>query len=106
MFDVNNENGYVLCKKYCIPEEILALILSHVPAKKLVFDCRRICKYWCNVIDSLVWRIKLKRMKIPPNKVVELPWYNCFWIVIKTPLDRNLVKNNCGQGNVDNLFER
>lgn len=100
MFEINSDNGYFLCNKYFIPEEVLALILSHVPPKDLVFNCRRVCKYWCNIIDSLVWRIKLKRINVPPNKIIELPWFACFWIVTKQPLGRNLIRNSCGEGNL------
>lgn len=98
MFDINDENGYLLCEKYLIPEEVLSIILSHLPPKELVFSGRRVCKYWCNVIDSLVWKLKLQRINVPPSKVNDLPWYVCYWILHKAPLGKNLVRNNCGQG--------
>lgn len=98
-FDFTSDNGYFLCDKFFIPEEVLALILSFVPVNELVFNCRRICKSWCGIIDTLVWRIKLRRINYPVNKLInELPWFTCFWIIKKQPLNRNLLRNNCGQG--------
>lgn len=99
LFEVADDNGYIFCKRYCIPEEILSIILSYVEPKNLVFDCRRVCKTWCNVIDSQVWRLKFQRINYIVPKVQELPWFACYWIFTKKTLNRNLIKNGCGEEN-------
>lgn len=98
LFDVADDNGYILQNHY-IPEEILSIILSYVPPKDLVFLCRLVCKNWCNIIDSQVWRLKLGKNKALIQKIHDIPWFACYWISTKDTIDRNLIKNGCGQGN-------
>lgn len=97
-YKITDDNGCIFYSKYYIPEEILSIILSYVPPKDLVFSCRRVCKYWCNVVDTQVWRILFGRENLSVSKVRELPWFACYWIIKNNPFDRNLVKNGCGQG--------
>lgn len=96
-YNITDENGRILFEKYYVPEEVLSLILSYVPPKDLVFTCRSVCKYWCNVVDNQVWRILFRKVSMTVQ-VRELPWFVCYWIILKNPFGRNLVKNSCGQG--------
>ena len=97
-FSVYDDNGCIFLEKYYFPEEVLSIILSYVQPKDLVFTCRNVCKIWCNLIDSQVWRILFTRKNLSLNKIQELPWFVCYWMVNKNPFNRNLIKNGCGQG--------
>jgi F-box protein 6 len=45
-----------------IPEEVLMLILSHVPAKDLIRNCRLVCKSWKQLVDeNSIWTTKYER---------------------------------------------
>lgn len=96
-FDIEGVNGYILHDKY-IPEEIILLILSYVDPKSVLHNCRRVCKLWCNIIDRDVWRLKCERKKIDIRKPNDLPWFVYFFLCTKEFLNRNLIKNACGEG--------
>lgn len=99
LFKVKSNNGHIFNDKYFFPQEILSLILSYMEPKDLVFNCRRVCKNWCNIIDSEVWKLQLERNNFNVTKTHEFKWVYYYWILSKKHVfNRNLVKNNCGQG--------
>lgn len=99
LFEVTDNNGYIFNKQYFFPEELLSLILSYVEPQDLVFNCRRVCKNWCNTIDSQVWKLQLDRNNFEVRKSHELRWVYHYWILSKKNVfNRDLVKNSCGEG--------
>ncbi|KAM5146252.1 F-box only protein 17-like [Mantella aurantiaca] len=83
-----------------LPDDVLLLILSHVPANDLVLHCRSVSHRWKYLIDSpTVWRMKCEQM----NNMKELlrvadMCHNISWprIFMNKPFSRNLVQNPCG----------
>lgn len=99
LFQIKNDNGYIFNEFYSDQEKTLAIILSYVEPEDLVSNCRRVCKAWCNVIDTHVWKLKCKKNYYDVEKIQDLPWYAYYWIFKKKLLwNRNLIKNGCGQG--------
>jgi hypothetical protein len=84
-----------------VPEEILIHILSYVDAQTLV-KLRLVCHWWKHLIDNEVWKLKTSRQKYRSLKSVDpkwkLPWFVYYWICVKDPFGKNLLKNHCGQG--------
>ncbi|PSN50324.1 hypothetical protein C0J52_10124 [Blattella germanica] len=83
-----------------IPEEVLIHILSYVSAKSLI-KLRLVCRLWKQLIDKEVWRLKVARRdytslnSVSPKQ--KLPWYVYYWICLKDPFEKNLLRNHCGQ---------
>lgn len=97
-FDVTDFNGGCLFSQdYSESVKLLKIFLSYVEPKDLVFNCRRVCKTWCNVIDEFVLKRKCEKDNYDvKNK--DLPWFACYWILVKKNLwNRNLIKNGCGE---------
>ncbi|XP_072285849.1 F-box only protein 27-like isoform X2 [Pyxicephalus adspersus] len=82
-----------------LPDEVLLLILSFVPAKDLVLHCRCVSHRWKYLIDSpTIWRMKCERMNSTDilrmaDMCHSIPWQR---LCIKEPFSRNLVCNPCG----------
>ncbi|XP_051779528.1 F-box only protein 27-like isoform X2 [Erpetoichthys calabaricus] len=84
-----------------VSDDILFLILIHVPFCELITNCRLVCKRWKDVVDSqALWRMKYEQalskklqMRLPSNT----DWKNLFFKFFV----RNLIKNPCG----DDCFE-
>lgn len=75
-------------------------ILSFVPAKDLIKNCRLVCKDWKSIIDGhSIWKLKCEREKlyIPPVSFATLPSDYYKKIYFYNPYSRNLVKNPCGE---------
>lgn len=98
-------NG-LLFQSHYIPEEVVALILSYVDTKSLVFRCRRVCKLWKYLIDEDVWKIRLRtatqrslsKLSLKEKMNLKFPWYVYYSIFDSDPFEKNLLKNHCGQG--------
>lgn len=93
-FVEDTDNG--LCfKDIYVPEEVLTLILSHVPAKQLL-RLSLVCKKWCRIIRShALWALVYERHY---KKVAKrLPWYVFYCRFSTEYFDRNLLKNGNGQ---------
>lgn len=92
MFDVEDDNGLVLCDKY-LPVEVLIEIFCHADCATLL-NCQLVCKRWY-MLMSHVWHKKTERTLARP-----FPW-NVHWSVFyftctKRPYERNLLRNHSG----------
>ncbi|KAJ9578680.1 hypothetical protein L9F63_005104 [Diploptera punctata] len=98
-----NLNEDVQAVAQCIPEEIIVNILSYVDASTLL-KLRLCCKWWKNLIDKEVWRLKTSRQKYSSLRSVnprhKLPWFVYYKIFVEDPFEKNLIQNHCGQGNL------
>lgn len=82
-------------------EDLLVEILSHVPVRDLIINCRLVCRQWRSVVDAQsVWRLKCERenVKLPSRKFTQLPnhyyrYIYCFSVSKK----KNLIRNPCGE---------
>lgn len=110
--DEEDLNGLIF-KSHFLPEEIVSYILSYVPLKSLI-ECRRVCKTWKYIIDENVWKIltrsanklqSFSKISYGERMALNLPSYVYYAIFTKDPFERNLVRNNCGQGNVTMHYE-
>jgi hypothetical protein len=95
----NNEELQPL--EHNLPEEVLVHVLSYVDPETLV-KLRLVCRWWKHLIDNEVWRLKVSRKKYKSLNSVDpkwkLPWFVYYWICVKDPFGKNLLKNHCGQG--------
>ncbi|XP_077336370.1 F-box only protein 27 isoform X2 [Lithobates pipiens] len=81
-----------------LPDEVLLLILSYVPAKDLDY-CRCVSRRWKCLVDSpTIWRIKCQRMNRRDVLHVADMCQNTPWkrLYLAKPFSRNLVRNPCG----------
>lgn len=100
LFEISDINGYVLFSDLEVNDDVLTMILSHLPPKVLL-NFRLVCKNWCNLIDSEVWRVKLVLAGLGNNsRIRALNWHYLYMILDKTVIDRNLVKNPHGMGEI------
>ena len=101
------DNGLVL-KSCFMPEEVLIRILSFVDPHSLV-RFRFVCKIWRDIIEySEVWKLMILRSNVASlsnctaserkKLTSNYPWYLNYWISVDTPFEKNLLRNNCGQG--------
>ncbi|XP_044744864.1 F-box only protein 6-like [Coccinella septempunctata] len=92
--DDDLENGLYLSNIY-LPEEIIIHILSFVSIRDIL-KLRLVCKKWYNLLKthSLWSTIFLRIGRKSPR---QLPWYVCYKCLDNSILDKNLLKNNCGQ---------
>lgn len=96
-----------------LPDEMFIHILISIDAKTLL-DFRLVCKRWQELIETFVYQEKAvlenkfvnngqgysSFSQIGSNDIrkIELSWY-VFYVINKyDPLNRNLIKNHCGQG--------
>ncbi|XP_060640595.2 F-box only protein 27-like isoform X1 [Anolis sagrei] len=84
-----------------LPDELLLLILSWVPGRSLVRECRLVCRKWRDLIDKpTLWRLKCQRDPLSKAAVEavqgasQIDWRR---ISILRPFGRNLIKNPCGK---------
>lgn len=88
-------------------EDLLIEILSHVPLKDLIFNCRLVSKQWKSLVDSQsVWRLKCTRenVKLPSRKFQKLPDHFYRFIYCHSITEKkNCLKNPCGDRNL--IFE-
>lgn len=83
-----------------LPDEVLLLILSYVPAGDLDY-CRCVSRRWKCLVDSpTIWRIKCQRMNRRDVLHVADMCQNTPWkrLYMAKPFSRNLVLNPCGSG--------
>ncbi len=106
--EILEDNGLILNAVF-IPEEVLCNILSFVDAHSLVHSCRLVCQIWRNSIDNDVWKSKVRRLtkdklssfsklSMTERLRLRLPWLLYYSIFSRDPFEKNLLKNNCGQG--------
>lgn len=94
-----------------LPPELLLMVLSYVPPRRLLGRCRRVCRAWRALVDGqALWLLLLARdrsaagralmtlaRRCLPPAAEDLPCplgQFCAWL----PLGRNLISNPCGQG--------
>uniref|UniRef100_A0A8C4T7R0 FBA domain-containing protein n=1 Tax=Erpetoichthys calabaricus TaxID=27687 RepID=A0A8C4T7R0_ERPCA len=79
-----------------VSDDILFLILIHVPFWELRSNCRLVCKRWKDVVDSqALWRVKYEQVlskKLQTRLPSNTDWKNLFYKLFA----RNLIKNPCG----------
>ncbi|KAJ7306347.1 hypothetical protein JRQ81_009689 [Phrynocephalus forsythii] len=83
-----------------LPEEVLLEILSWVPKRDLILNCRLVCSQWRELVDQpVLWKRKCERLGIRPKMPdgTDHDW-RTFYLRHSVP---NLVKNPCGQENLD-----
>ncbi|XP_033014480.1 F-box only protein 17-like [Lacerta agilis] len=83
-----------------LPEELLELILSWVPARTLVTHCRLVCCRWRDLIDRpTVWKLQWERdprMHDAIEAAHRCPRMDFARVGVLRPFGRNLIKNPCG----------
>lgn len=84
-----------------VPDEVLVLILSWVPARTLATRCRLVCRRWRAVVDGpTVWRLQLERAGcaacLEAARLGPLPPAAWARLCVLRPLGRNLLRNPCG----------
>lgn len=103
-----NRNGLYLNGK-AIPLEIISSILKWVDEDSLVFSCRLVCKEWREIIDELVWEEKCNctKLLLGQRSEKQIPWWVTYWVIKKRTFRENLIKNNCGQEEINywNILE-
>uniref|UniRef100_A0A6I8N7G7 F-box protein 27 n=1 Tax=Ornithorhynchus anatinus TaxID=9258 RepID=A0A6I8N7G7_ORNAN len=92
-------------ERYPLPDELLVLILSFVPARVLVRRCRPVCRRWRGLVDGpSLWRLHCERRGARGRALLDalrgwapahLPWSR---LCVLRPLGRNLLRNPCGAG--------
>ncbi|XP_063001166.1 F-box only protein 44-like isoform X2 [Elgaria multicarinata webbii] len=85
---------------HALPEDLLIDVLSLVPRRDLVLNCRLVCSLWRDLVDlPVLWRRKCHRYgyrpELQPSSVQD--WQAAFFCYSK----RNLVKNPCGEEGLD-----
>ncbi|XP_039618146.1 F-box only protein 27-like [Polypterus senegalus] len=79
-----------------VSDDILFLILIHVPFCELITNCRLVCKRWKDVVNSqALWRVKYEQAlskKLQSRLPSHTNWKNLFFKLFA----RNLIKNPCG----------
>lgn len=88
------ENGLHLSNVY-LPEEVVIHILSFVPVEDIL-KLRLVCKKWYNLTKThSLWSSIFERNNRKAPRV--FPWYVCYKCLDNSILDKNLLRNNCGQ---------
>ncbi|RXM35732.1 hypothetical protein EOD39_3943 [Acipenser ruthenus] len=83
-----------------LPEEVLNLILRHLPASVLLRNCQYVCKRWHSVIDSQAfWKFKAEEEKKHLQIVKKCVPANFDWkrLCLKGPFNKNLIQNPFGE---------
>lgn len=104
--DLMDDNGLWLFGKF-LPYEIILNILNQMEPTDLL-NCRQVCQLWCKIINNELWKFKFfgagtkyksfSNMTHSQFRKLSFPWFVCYKIFVHDPFERNLVKNNCGQG--------
>ncbi|XP_063001554.1 F-box only protein 44-like [Elgaria multicarinata webbii] len=77
-----------------LPEHVLLDVLSLVPVKDLIRNCRLVCVRWRDVVDlPALWKRKYHQ------KASDLKKSKTFYIF--SHLEKNLIKNPCGEEGLD-----
>ncbi|KAM4640531.1 F-box only protein 27-like isoform 1-T2 [Discoglossus pictus] len=82
-----------------LPDELLEIVLSLLPSRELITQCRLVSKRWKRLVDSpTIWRIKCEResrteVLRAASICPDIPWKK---VCLKEPLSRNLLHNPCG----------
>ncbi|GFY47028.1 hypothetical protein TNIN_82651 [Trichonephila inaurata madagascariensis] len=87
-----------------IIDQSLIDILSFVPGKNLIKNCRLVCKDWKNIIDGHgIWKLKCERERkyIPHVSLKTLPSDYYKKIYFYNPYCRNLIQNPCGEEDLE-----
>ncbi|XP_042333960.1 F-box only protein 6-like isoform X2 [Sceloporus undulatus] len=84
-----------------LPKEVLLDILSLVPARDLVWNCRPVCSRWRDVVDlDVLWKRKCQwggyHVVTLDNTVQD---WRAFYFLCS--LKKNLIKNPCGEEGLD-----
>ncbi|XP_042334516.1 uncharacterized protein LOC121936375 [Sceloporus undulatus] len=94
---------FLLRKKVTIkdlPEDVLLEVLSLVPRKDLILNCRLVCSHWRDLVDlPFLWKRKCQRMGFYPETSDNTfqDWRTFCFLNCK----RNLVKNPCGEAGLE-----
>ncbi|XP_063799952.1 F-box only protein 6-like isoform X2 [Pseudophryne corroboree] len=78
-----------------VPEGVLLEILSSVPHRDLILQCRLVCSVWRDVIDShTLWKMKCQRDGfLPKDWRKNPPDWRMFYVL--SYKKRNLLRNPC-----------
>ncbi|XP_042872993.1 F-box only protein 27-like isoform X2 [Penaeus japonicus] len=105
--DIPEDNGARFRGKV-VPEEILCIIFSFVPAKDLLHSVTLVCKYWHDILTQYhFWFRKLEVERIAlsdetKEKLLSLDDERSALYILQglasryLPFNRNLIKNPCG----------
>ncbi|XP_061456612.1 F-box only protein 44-like isoform X2 [Rhineura floridana] len=75
-----------------LPEDLLLEILSLVPMKDLILNCRLVCTRWRDLVDlPVLWKSIYRRKSSDPEKQSSKS------VFIFSHLEKNLIKNPCGE---------
>nr|XP_033812839.1 F-box only protein 27-like isoform X2 [Geotrypetes seraphini] len=83
-----------------LPDELLLLVLSFLPSRDLVLQCRLVCRRWRSLVDSpCLWRLKCGRRWRTSQLEALHGCPNVSWarVYVKEPFGRNLLRNPCGR---------
>uniref|UniRef100_A0ABM5ERS3 F-box only protein 27-like isoform X1 n=1 Tax=Pogona vitticeps TaxID=103695 RepID=A0ABM5ERS3_9SAUR len=84
-----------------LPDEVLELILSWVPARTLVARCRLVCRRWRNLIGRpTLWKLQWQRdpaLQAVLHAAQRCPRMDWCRVGVLRPFGRNLIKNPCGR---------
>lgn len=78
-------------------QDVLTVLLSHVPARELVLTCRLVCRAWKDLVDKVhIWKRKCLREGYFRRGWDTFPenWMKYYFL---RPLMRNLLRNPCGE---------
>lgn len=79
-------------------QDVLTVLLSHVPARELVLTCRLVCRAWKDLVDKVhIWKRKCLREGYFRRGWDTFPenWMKYYFL---RPLMRNLLRNPCAEG--------
>ncbi|XP_063173720.1 F-box only protein 44-like [Candoia aspera] len=79
-----------------LPEDTLLDVLSRVPKRDLIHNCRLVCKRWRYLVDlPVVWKRKCERLGFHLEQLEGgLPDWRAFFFSLSK---RNLLRNSCGR---------
>uniref|UniRef100_A0ACB8EEU8 Uncharacterized protein n=1 Tax=Sphaerodactylus townsendi TaxID=933632 RepID=A0ACB8EEU8_9SAUR len=80
-----------------LPPDVLEEVLSRVPGRDLVCNCRLVCLQWRDVVDlPALWKRKCQRegFGLAMSDRSILDWKTFYFLC---SLKRNLIKNPCGE---------
>ncbi|XP_075042915.1 F-box only protein 27 isoform X2 [Mixophyes fleayi] len=82
-----------------LPDEVLLLIFSFLPARDLIAHCRCVSQRWKYLVDSpSLWRMKCEHERKTEILRAADMCHDFSWqsVCLKKPFSRNLVRNSCG----------
>ncbi|KAM4640534.1 F-box only protein 27-like isoform 2-T2 [Discoglossus pictus] len=99
-WDISNRgNRWIFMDLEPLPDELLEIVLSFLPSRELITQCRLVSKRWKRLVDSpTIWRITCEResrteVLRAASICPDIPWKK---VCLKEPLSRNLLRNPCG----------